>query len=75
MLQCTLQANGLGLLGFRLASLASFLILDQAGTPVDVNGTLLYGVHCCSKHFEHILDVQTPPERPGGHITVTNITP
>ena len=40
MLRCTLQANGLGLLGFRLASLPSLLILDQAGTPVDVNDTL-----------------------------------
>ena len=41
MLQCTLQANGLGFLGYRLASLASVLILDQAGTPVDVNDTAL----------------------------------
>ena len=38
---CTLQANGLGFLGFRLASLASFLILDHTGTQIDVNDTAL----------------------------------
>ena len=40
MLQCTLQANGLGFLGFRLAFPASVLFLDQAATPIDVNDTM-----------------------------------
>ena len=31
----SLQANDLGFLGFRSASLASVLLLDQAATPID----------------------------------------
>ena len=33
-----------------------------------------YGVHYCSKHFEHIFDFLTPFLRPGGQIPLSGIT-
>ena len=33
-----------------------------------------YGVHYCSKHFEHIFNFLTPFSRPGGHILLSGIT-
>ena len=33
-----------------------------------------YGVHYCSKHFEHIFDFLTPFSRPGGQIPQSRIT-
>ena len=34
----------------------------------------VYGVHYCSKHFEHVFDFLTPFLRPGGQIPLSGIT-
>ena len=57
-----------------LSDAAVSCIVQQIATSWMESRAHPYGVHYCSKHFEHIFDFLTPFSRPGGQILLSGIT-
>ena len=58
----------------RYWKILSPIFFNNCCTDKIVPPALFYGVHYCSKHFEHIFNFLTPFSRPGGHILLSGIT-